>query len=213
VFSEQVLVPRASLVPLPPNLDSLHAVLSEPLACCVGALGQNDVGAGAPVAVLGCGPIGLLTIYLAAREGADVTAVDPVPERRALAEELGAARAVAAADEIEAGSAELAVDAAGFEATWRGAIDSIRSGGTVVVLGLGQAEAPFPMASVVRRGLTVRGQFAYTRAEFARAVGILAEGDLDVGWLSTTALADGARAFADLVDRPAEYSKILLAPS
>jgi len=80
------------------------------------------------------------------------------------------------------------------------------------VLGLGQADAPFPMALLVRRAIVLRGQFAYTRRDFARAVEILAEGDLDLAWLSDAPLEAGAEAFANLVDRPAEYAKVLLSP-
>ena len=68
------------------------------------------------------------------------------------------------------------------------------------------------MAVLVRRAVTLRGQFAYTRAEFARALEMLAEGDLPLDWLSTAPLAEGADAFANLVDRPAEYAKVVLAP-
>jgi threonine dehydrogenase-like Zn-dependent dehydrogenase len=78
------------------------------------------------------------------------------------------------------------------------------------MVGLGQAEAAFPMALLVRRAITLRGQFAYTRADFARAVEILADGDLDLGWLSDAPLAEGADAFANLVDRPAEFAKVIL---
>jgi len=204
VFAERVVVPRRSLVPLPPGLDRRRAVLAEPLACCVGALAPHDVAAGTRVAVFGAGPIGLLTVYLAARAGAAVRAADPVAERVETAERLGATGFD--------GPATLAVDAAGFEATWRAAVDAVESGGTVVVVGLGTAEGTFPMAALVRRAVTLRGQFAYSRADFARALEILAEGDLDLEWVSEAALADGAQAFENLVERPAEYAKVVLAP-
>jgi threonine dehydrogenase-like Zn-dependent dehydrogenase len=204
VFAERVVVPRRSLVPVPPGLDVRRAVLAEPLACCVGALAPHAVGPGTRVVVFGAGPIGLLTIFLAARAGAVVKAVDPVPERLETAQRLGAT-------DFD-GRADLAVDAAGFEETWRASIDAVRNAGSVVVLGLGDAEGAFPMAVLVRRAITVRGQFAYSRAEFAGAVGILAESDLDLGWLSDAALAEGAQAFANLVERPAEFSKVLLTP-
>ena len=204
VFAERVVVPRRSLVQLPPGLDARRAVLAEPLACCVGALAPHAVGPGTRVVVFGAGPIGLLTVFLAAQAGAAVRAVDPVAERLDTARRLGAT-------DFE-GPADLAVDAAGFEATWRASIDAVRNGGTVVVLGLGDAEGTLPMALVVRRAITFRGQFAYSRAEFARAVEILAETDLDLDWLSDAALADGAQAFANLVERPAEFSKVLLTP-
>jgi threonine dehydrogenase-like Zn-dependent dehydrogenase len=202
VFAEQVVVPRRSLVALPDGLEPERAVLAEPLACCVGALAPYEIGVGTFVGVHGAGPIGLLTVFLAAREGATVRAVDPVAERVATAELLGASRF----DE----PVDLAVDAAGFESTWRAAIDSVENGGHVVVLGLGAAEGTFPMATVVRRAISVRGQFAYSRADFAKAVEILADEDLDLSWLSEAPLAEGARAFANLVERPAEYSKIVL---
>jgi threonine dehydrogenase-like Zn-dependent dehydrogenase len=209
VFAERVAVPRRSLVPVPAGLEPERAVLAEPLACCVGALAPHEVAAGTRVLVLGCGPLGLLTIFLAARQGAEVVAVDPVAERRAYAELLGAASATA---DVPAASVDLAVDAAGFEATWRAAIDAVRSGGTVVVLGLGQAEGAFPMAVVVRRAIRMRGQFAYSRAEFAAALDVLADGDLDLSWIDEAPLDGGVEAFANLVDRPSEFTKVILRP-
>lgn len=204
VFAERVVVPRRSLVPLPPGLDARRAVLAEPLACCVGALAPHAVGPATRLAVFGAGPIGLLTVYLAARAGAAVRAVDPVAERLETAAAMGAAG-------FE-GPATLAVDAAGFEETWSAAVDAVENGGTVVVVGLGAAGGTFAMAALVRRAVTLRGQFAYSRGDFARAVEILAEGDLDLAWTSEAPLSEGAQAFANLVDRPAEYAKVLLAP-
>jgi threonine dehydrogenase-like Zn-dependent dehydrogenase len=201
VFAERVLVPRGSLVPLPDGLDPRRAVLAEPLAVCVAAL-RDEIAH--RVVVLGAGPIGLLTVYVAARKGAQVRAVDPVETRLETARKLGAT-------DFD-GPAQLAVDAAGIEPTWRAAIDAVENGGSVVMLGLGAAEGTFPMAVLVRRAIRLRGQFAYSRADFQAAVDILAEGDLDLSWLTDAALAEGARAFANLVERPAEYSKVLLTP-
>lgn len=213
VFAEQVAVPRRSLVGVPPGLDPRRAVLAEPLACCVGALAPHKIGDGDDVVVFGCGPIGLLSTYLAARSGARVTVVDPVPERRDNAARLGAHVGVATGGDLPPAAATLVVDAAGFEETWREAVAAVRNGGDIVMVGLGQAEALFPMAVLVRRAIHLRGQFAYSRGEFARAVEILGEGDLDLGWLSDAPLSGGAQAFANLVDRPAEYAKVLLSPS
>jgi threonine dehydrogenase-like Zn-dependent dehydrogenase len=210
VFAERLALPETCLVPLPAGLEPRRAVLAEPLACCVGALGPS--GGAEEVVVLGCGPIGLLSAYVAAYDGSRVTVVDPVPERREHALRLGAKAGVASGGELEPGSADVVVDAAGFESTWRTALDAVRNGGEIVMLGLGQAEGMFPMAVLVRRAIRLRGQFAYSRADFARAVELLARGDMDLGWLSDARLADGAQAFADLVDDPAGYAKVLLSP-
>ncbi|MBA3841834.1 MAG: alcohol dehydrogenase catalytic domain-containing protein [Actinobacteria bacterium] len=203
-FAEQVVLPERALVPLPEGLELRRAVLAEPLACCVGALAPYELGVGSFVSVFGAGPIGLLTTFLAARDGATVRTLDPITSRRDIAALLGAS-------DFE-GPGDLAVDAAGFEETWRASIDSVENGGDVVVVGLGAAEGTLPMATLVRRAVSVRGHFAYSRADFSRALEILADEDLDISWLSDARLAEGARAFADLVDRPNEYTKVLLTP-
>jgi len=212
VFAERLAVPRSTLVPVPAGLEPRRAVLAEPLACCVGALAPYELD-GRAVVVFGAGPIGLLTVYLAARSGSHVTVVDPVPERRENARRLGAQVGVATGEELPPAAADVVVDAAGFETTWRAGLAAVRNAGDVVMVGLGQADAPFPMAVLVRRAIRLRGQFAYSRREFARAVEILGEGDLDLGWVSDAPLADGAEAFASLVDRPSEYAKVLLSPA
>ncbi|HEY4349175.1 MAG TPA: alcohol dehydrogenase catalytic domain-containing protein [Gaiellaceae bacterium] len=212
VFAEQVVVPQASLVRVPAGLDPRRAALTEPLACCVGALAPEALGEGSTLVVFGCGPIGLLSVYVGARAGARVIAVDPVAGRLETAVALGASGTVSDAAELDPASADVVLDAAGFETTWRAALEVVKTGGSIVMVGLGQADAPFPMALLVRRSITLRGQFAYSRAHFATALDILAEGDLDLRWLSSASLGEGAEAFSNLVDRPAEFSKVLLAP-
>jgi len=211
VFAERVTVPRSSLVAVPPGLASERAVLTEPLACAVAALGPHRVGVGARVAVLGCGPIGLLAIQLATASGAEVTAVDPLSERRALARRLGASTSAASVEELESASVELVVDAAGFPASWQAALSLVIAGGEVVVLGLGASEGSFPMAVLVRRGIRMRGQFAYSRDDFTQALAALESESIDVGWCSTQPLSEGATAFQRLVEEPSHYTKILLA--
>jgi threonine dehydrogenase-like Zn-dependent dehydrogenase len=211
VFAERVTLPRSSLVAVPLGLASERAVLTEPLACAVAALGPHRVGVGVRVAVLGCGPIGLLAIQLAAARGAEVTAVDPLSERRALASRLGASTSAASVEELEPASVELVVDAAGFPASWQAALSLVVAGGEVVVLGLGAAEGPLAMAVLVRRGIRMRGQFAYSREDFAQALAALGSESMDVDWCLTQPLSEGATAFQRLVEEPSHYTKILLA--
>jgi threonine dehydrogenase-like Zn-dependent dehydrogenase len=140
-----------------------------------------------------------------------VTALDPLAERRALATRLGASTVAASVEELEPGSVELVVDAAGFPASWQAALSLAVAGGEVVVLGLGAAEGPFPMAVLVRRGVRMRGQFAYSRDHFAQALAALESESLDIDWCLTQPLSEGAAAFQRLVEEPAQYTKILLA--
>jgi threonine dehydrogenase-like Zn-dependent dehydrogenase len=212
VFADRVAVPRDALLEVPEEMSDSLAALAEPLAVCVSVLAPADVGPGRRVLVVGCGPIGLLSVHLAAERGAEVLAVDPVEGRRERAAALGAARVLANAAEASGFDADVAIDAVGAEPTWRAAVAGTRTGGEIVIVGLAESDGGMPVAELVRRSLRVRGHFAYTRAEFAEALTLLAEGRLATDWLEIMPLEHGLAAFSRLADAPDEIAKILLRP-
>jgi threonine dehydrogenase-like Zn-dependent dehydrogenase len=212
VFADRVAVPRDALLEVPDGLSDDLAALVEPLAVCVAALAPAELGPKSRVLVIGCGPIGLLSVHLAVRHGAEVVAVEPVDARREWASRLGATQTLGTAQEADGLDADLAVDAVGAESTWRSAIAGTRAGGEIVVVGLAQAEGGMPVADLVRRSIRLRGQFAYTRAEFAEALGLLAADRLPTEWLEVMPLDEGPAAFSRLADAPDGTAKILLNP-
>ncbi len=211
-FAERVAVPRGALVPLPPGLDERAAALVEPLATALAAVRVEEDAAGDELLVLGCGPIGLLTVYACGRTGARVSAADPVDARRALAGRLGAVTTVASAAELPAGFADVAIDAVAIEATWTAAVAAVRPGGSVGIVGLAQAEGVMPVGDLVRRAITVRGHYAYLREDFEAAVALLASDPPPLDWVEVVGLEDGAEAFRRLVEEPGSAVKVLLAP-
>jgi L-iditol 2-dehydrogenase len=210
VFAERVAAPKDALVPLPAGLDDRLGVIAEPLASCLAALRMEQVEAGDRVLVVGGGPIGLLTIYVCALKGVEVSAVEPLPERRLLAERFGAAMTFANVSQAPSGAADVAVDAVGIEETWRGAIAGVRSGGVVAIVGLAQADGKMPVGELVRRGITVRGHYAYVRRDFEAALELLADRPPPLDWLTVMTLEEGAEAFRRLVASPEAVTKILL---
>jgi threonine dehydrogenase-like Zn-dependent dehydrogenase len=212
VFADRVAVPRESLLEVPDTVSDTLAALVEPLAVCVSVLAPTDVGPGRRVLVVGCGPIGLLSVHLAAARGADVLAVEPVETRREQAAALGAGRVLADAADARGFEADVAIDAVGAEPTWRAAVAATRTGGEIVIVGLAESDGGMPVAELVRRSLRVRGHFAYTRAEFAEALALLAEGRLATDWLEIVPLDEGLAAFSRLADAPDASAKILLRP-
>ena len=209
VFAERVMVRPDALVPIPDRMDERVAVLTEPLATSVAVMRVDGITAADRVLVVGGGPIGLLAAHACAAGGIDVTLVEPLAERRALAERIGAA-VHAAVEDVRGARFDRAIDAVGIEPTWQGAVAAVRAGGTVTIVGLGQAEGAIAAGDMVRRGITVRGHYAYTRADFAAALRVLAEHPPDLEWVSVMPLADGAEAFRRLVDEPATTVKALL---
>jgi threonine dehydrogenase-like Zn-dependent dehydrogenase len=211
VFADRVVVRDDALVAVPEGLDSRIAVLVEPLATSVSALRLDGVEEGDDVLVLGGGPIGLLAVYACVHLGARAVCVEPIPERRSLAAALGAT-VLADTAEVTQGEASVAIDAVGIEATWRAAIAGVRTGGRVALVGLGQAEGPLPAAELVRRGVTLRGHYAYTRRDFEAALVLLAEAPPASDWLTVLALSEGAEGFRRLVHEPHAVTKVLLTP-
>ena len=107
-LAEQVRLPaeivaQGHAVALPPGADWQRAALTEPTACVLNSLESCNLAAGASVAVLGAGPMGLLHVALARALGAGAIIVgEPEPARRAAAEAVGATTIVGGdPDELE----------------------------------------------------------------------------------------------------------------
>lgn len=212
VFAERVSVPRSSLVPIPTDMDASLAVLTEPLATVMGAVKpfvhQPHFQR---VLVIGCGAMGLLAVH-SLSEHAQVTAVDPVPERRHAAKQLGAAEVSSDSSELPRRSADLVLDAVGIAQTWNEAISITRSGGVVTVIGLGQREGPMAVGDIVRRGLSVTGQYAYTRADFVAALELLRTRPPRLDWLTTVPFDEAPTAFRNMAYQPSSAIKVLISP-
>lgn len=211
-FADRLVVGADALAPVPAAVADRVAVLTEPLATPVAALRSAAVRPGDRVLVLGGGPIGLLAVHACVVGGIEVALVEPVDARRAVAAELGAAHTHAALAEVEPQAFDLAIDAVGIEPTWQAGIAAVRNGGTVTIVGLGQTEGNFAAGDVVRRGIAVRGHYAYTRADFDAALALLAANPPALGWLRSMPLSEGAQGFRRLVEEPATNIKVLLEP-
>jgi len=121
----------------------------------VGSIGLNSVLAaearlGDRVAVFGQGVIGLLATRMAVLSGADVVAVDGVPERLSAARSMGAVEVVAATVDAGAGAAirawsgggvDSAIELSGNDRALHEAVRSVVVDGTVVASGFYQGGA------------------------------------------------------------------------
>jgi 2-desacetyl-2-hydroxyethyl bacteriochlorophyllide A dehydrogenase len=216
-FAERVAVPVTNLVALPDGVDARTGALVEPLANAVHAVGLARRLVHIEIAVvLGAGTIGLFAVHAARAAGiANVRVVEPHAARRAAALAAGAHDAHAdAAQLVRERSADLVVDAVGATATRRSALDIVRPGGAVLLLGLHENESALPFHHVVRDQIALQGSFAYTDTEFATALELLAAGGVSLGELpSPLPLDAGPEAFATLAAGPTAQLKTFLSPA
>jgi 2-desacetyl-2-hydroxyethyl bacteriochlorophyllide A dehydrogenase len=213
-FAERVAVPAANLVRLPDGVDARIGALVEPMANAVHAVSlARRLGKFETAVVLGAGTIGLFALHAARAAGIpDVRVVEPHAARRAAALAAGARAARAEAAELaRERRADLVIDAVGATATRRAALDLVRPGGAVVLLGLHEDESALPFHRVVRDQVALQGSFAYTDADFAAALELLTKGKVSLGELaSTRPLEAGPEAFATLAAGPTAQLKTFL---
>ena len=217
-FAELFAIPAAQLMGVPDDLDDATASLAEPLANGLHTASRS-VMPGDTVLVVGAGAIGLFSARAAVLAGAArVFVSDRLTSRLALvnalgAEPVGADGAGAFLGESTQGAGvDVVIDAVGLPATWALGLEAVRYGGRIEVIGLGIPQGPVNYHSLVAKGVTVVGAYACVRADFERALALLASGEVDVGsWITSLPLADGQAAFESLVDDD-RYSKVVLTP-
>jgi L-iditol 2-dehydrogenase len=166
---------------VPDSIDPSAAALLEPLGVAIHAVDLAHLRPMDSVAILGAGPIGLLILQVARLAGAgQLFAIDPLPSRTAIAEQLGADRTASTHEAVLEWTDGRGVDLV-FEATNSSlapdqATRAARIGGKVLLVGIPQEETFSFNASVMRRkGLTLK-MVRRMKHTYPRAIQMAASG-------------------------------------
>ncbi|MBI4564568.1 MAG: zinc-binding dehydrogenase [Planctomycetes bacterium] len=152
-FAELVKAPARNVVPLPPELPLVEScIIADAVSTPYHAVVHRArVQPGQRVAVVGCGGVGLNAVQIAVAAGARVVAVDLDARKLAVARELGAVEGIDASQErdpvrrlkeLTSGGPDVALECIGRESTIRQALEAIRRGGRVVVVGFCSEAVP-----------------------------------------------------------------------
>ncbi|HWU04705.1 MAG TPA: alcohol dehydrogenase catalytic domain-containing protein [Novosphingobium sp.] len=163
-FATQAVVDRRSVVKIPSDIPPETAAL---FGCAVltgvgAVMNTAQVRPGESVLIYGLGGVGLAALLGALAAGAQpVYAVDPSPEKRALALELGAAAAVAPGDEAEFTGTDVVVETVGKAVVLATAYRAARRGGRIVTVGLPNPSENLEInaLSLVADGKTLMGSY------------------------------------------------------
>jgi threonine dehydrogenase-like Zn-dependent dehydrogenase len=167
--AERLRVPHAdvNLLTLPEDVPDDHAIFVGDIGTTgVYAAGISGIEQGDVVAIVGAGPVGFFVAQAARRRGAaDVVVLDVDPDRLALVERVGATSVnvhrqhpqVALADRTDGRGADVVVEAVGTPEAFDVAVDVVRRGGVVTVVGMFAGETLSVPAGVFwARALDVR---------------------------------------------------------
>jgi threonine dehydrogenase-like Zn-dependent dehydrogenase len=226
-FAEYLVIPSRILYRLPEGLDFAAASIAEPAAVAAHAAAITPVSMGDTMAVVGAGLIGLLLMQiLRAHSPATIIAFDTDPERRKAAIAAGATAAFAppsAGGDVETRTAireltsgrgvDRAFEAVGATAPIATAIEVVRKGGSVTLIGNVSPRVELPLQAVVTRQIALFGSCA-TAGEYPLVLDLLAQGKIDPKSIisAVAPLSEGASWFSRLHAREKGLLKIVLEP-
>jgi S-(hydroxymethyl)mycothiol dehydrogenase len=200
-YATRTVVPAVAAVKLPTELPLEQACL---IGCAVATgvmsvLETARVPAGASVAVIGCGAVGLSVVQGARIAGASqIRAIDVDERKQEQALRFGATH-------TGEGPVDFTFDVVGRRATFELALGLLRGGGTAVLIGLSPAgeKAEVDLPGLFARRATVRvshGGDHLPHEDFPRLAQWALEGKLDLEGMVTKriGLDDVPRAFEDL---------------
>lgn len=181
---------------LPDHVSFEEGALLEPLSVAVHACQRAGVSIGSKVLICGAGPIGLVNLMTAKACGASkVTVTDIDKGRLNKAKELGADFVIKVDPKKDSkdlankvidsmGPADQTIECSGAEASFHAAIYATKSGGTLVVVGMGKPAVNFPIVDALVREVDIRGIFRYVNC-YPKALALVASGAVNVKPLVT----------------------------
>ena len=225
-FAEYVVVPEHVLVKLPEGLSFEEATLAEPLAVALHAVGRLPSLLGQTAFVVGAGMIGLMALQALRLGGCtDILVADQLPERLELAKRLGATQTfcIDRAEQLQEvaaeltrqldGGTDLVVEAVGLEETVTAAIQTVRKGGAVALIGNLRPEVRLPLQAVVTREISLFGSYA-SAGEYPLALKLLSQKKVDASALisAVAPLEEGPQWFSRLRAKDPGLLKVILQP-
>jgi len=234
--AELVRVPLAggTLMRVPEGISDAAAllmgdILSTGFFCAeqagVGSLADGRRAApGSIFAVVGCGPVGLMTILAARYLGAEeLFAVDTIPDRLAVAERLGAIPLDYREDPVvdivrdasDGRGADAVMEVVGTRAAVQTAIGMLRPGGVLSSVGVHTEDRfGFTPVDAYDKNLTFRSGRCPARAYMERLAPLVRDGEIDADFVFShrMPLSEGARGY-EIFDRKLDScTKVLLRP-
>ncbi|MFA1610847.1 zinc-dependent alcohol dehydrogenase [Halobellus rubicundus] len=208
-YAEYVAVAPEHLHRVPEEVPLRHAAITEPTSIATRAvLTQSEATPGDNVLVEGPGPIGVLVAAVADSLGANVVVSgldQDTAYRLPLLDDLGIETINAQSDDLDA-RAESFTDGVGFDVVFDStghhtgvgtALDHVRKGGQVVMVGIPNGASEVTFTNVVRGEVDVNTSYGSTWTNFEQALRLMERGEIAVDEIVDTSFSvdDPERAF------------------
>jgi L-iditol 2-dehydrogenase len=222
-FAEYVVVPEHIAYKLPAKVSFEQAAMVEPVAVATHAINLTTIKMRDTVLVVGSGMIGLFLVQVLRLSNAGfIIAVDIDDEKLKMAKKFGADYTFNSRDETLTDSikgltngrgADVSFEAVGIAPTVKTAIENVRKGGSVTLVGNLSANVDLPLQSVVTREIRLQGSCGIA-GEYPQVLEMMEKGLIDVGTLlsAKAPLSEGAAWFDRLYAKEPGLYKVILNP-
>ena len=205
---------------LPDNVSYEEGATVEPLSVAVYAVEQSGFRLGQNAAVIGAGPIGLMTIQVLRTAGANkIYVLEPVESKRKIAMELGADKAflpkawnkiVRLTDKL---GPDHVYDCVGLSSTFTTALQLIKKGGNITLIGIHASTIEVNnILFMTTNNISVRGVYGYNQDIYKTAINLYTQKKIRVDPLITSRirLEQVPEMFKVLANPPHEELKVIV---
>jgi len=222
-FAEYVVVPEHIAYRLPDAVSFEQAAMVEPIAVSTHAVNLTPIRMRDTVLVVGAGMIGLFLIQVLRLSNAGlIIAIDLDEGKLELAKKFGADIALKPddadltkkiLDNTNGRGVDVAFEAVGINPTVKTAIENVRKGGIVTLVGNLAPTVDLPLQSVVTREIRLQGSCGIS-GEYPQVLEMIEKGLVDVETLlsATAPLSEGANWFKRLYSKEPGLNKVILKP-
>jgi L-iditol 2-dehydrogenase len=195
---------------LPDSVSFNQAAMVEPIAVCLHALSLTPLRLHDSALVVGSGIIGLFMVQVLRAAGCgQIITIDLEDHKLELARRLGATTVLNPQRDDIPVSVRV-----GITTTIKTAVENVRKGGTVTLIGNISPTIELPLQIVVTRQIRLQGTCGIC-GEYPAALSMIAKGIINVDDLvsATASLADGAEWFKRLYAQGNGLMKVILNPT
>lgn len=193
-LAERLVVPAGMAIVPEDDIPADHLALAEPFAVAVRSVRRARLAPGHRVVVIGGGAIGLAVLQVLRAMGCrEVVVVEPLATRRDLARALGADDVSPTVESLilgdRASAFNIAFECSGHVDAPAGALDLLRTGGRLVLVGIARESGKLDFKSVILRELTIVGSVGHVYSQDTReAVSLLSSKRVDAAPMITDRL-------------------------
>ncbi len=220
-FAEQVAIDERNLLPVPEDMNPIHAALTEPTATALHAIALVERVSYRPLSemrclVIGGGAIGLLAALILKAKGC--VNIDMAETNALRRDSVAAQNCVTVYNPIDQeapqmGQYDAVFDCVGAGATRQHGSEAVRPGGILSHIGLQNTADGLDTRRITLQEITFLGNYCYTHADMKASLNMLYSGQLgDLSWVEQRPMSEGAQAFTDLHNGDVAAAKIVLIP-